>query len=96
MFKIAIEFMTFLIVALLLITQVLWSLTDPNRQLFWLFRKKIQVSDTPKKDVDESIEQMAHDLEVHADQLKKSVDKVDNTIETLTEIKKKSTNNLNN
>lgn len=90
---------------LLFATQVILPLLFPSLEFFWLFRKKKKDEDTlpqlpqmplqEKRSLDESVDEIANELDADTQKLKGTKTKVDETINKLSDAKKQSDNNLN-
>lgn len=91
---------------LIFATQILLPLFFPSLEFFWLFKKKkkaddsvpppVQMPPQEKRSLDESVEEIANELDADTQKLQGTKTKVDETINKLTDAKKQSDNKLNN
>lgn len=97
MFKILMEYLVVILLILTLITQVIIPMFIPSLEMFWLFRKSKEVlPDTPvQKDLDDTIHEVASELEEHAGKFKSTLNKVDSAVDKLKKVKGETINNVN-
>jgi hypothetical protein len=85
MFKFVIEMLLIFLIVVGILTQIIVPLFVPSLRFFWIFYP----DRVENKTVDEAIDNLANELSENKMKMKESLEKVDDTIEKLNQVKNK-------